>query len=81
MSVFRSAALAILVTASSVGSVCAAPNVLTGGANSTLRAHSYSSSYLQTYTPRPCLSREVLDNTRHAFYDSCTGAFIRVDVR
>lgn len=34
-----------------------------------------------TNTVRPCISREVLDNTRHAFYDSCTGAFIRADVR
>jgi hypothetical protein len=34
-----------------------------------------------TNTVRPCVSHEVLDNTRHAFYDSCTGAFIRADVR
>lgn len=34
-----------------------------------------------TNTVRPCISREVLDNARHAFYDSCTGAFIRADVR
>ena len=34
-----------------------------------------------TNTVRPSVCHEVLDNIRHAFYDSCTGAFIRVDVR
>ncbi len=77
----RSAALAVAVTITAVGSVCAAPNVLTRGTNVNTRAI-FSSPYAsQTAKQRPCVSREVLDNTRHAFYDSCTGAFIRADVR
>jgi hypothetical protein len=82
MSTFlRSAALAVAVTVTAVGSVCAAPNVLTKSTNVNARAI-FSSPYAsQAPKQRPCVSREVLDNRRHAFYDSCTGAFIRADVR
>jgi hypothetical protein len=74
-----SAALAIVVTVTAVGSVFAAPNVLTRGSMVVTKANTPYAS--QAAKQRPCVSREVLDNVRHAFYDSCTGAFIRVDVR
>lgn len=75
----RSAALAFLTIAPSIGSVSAAPNMLTGGPKITARATQFSPPFSQTYRPRTpaCFSREVLDRTRSAFYDSCTGAFIR----
>lgn len=75
----RSAALLALALAFAQGSAFASPL-------STSYTGRYAPSFAkqnQTFTKavRPCISREVLDNVRHAFYDSCTGAFIRVDVR
>jgi len=80
MSTFlRSTALAIVVTVTAAGSVFAAPNVLTRGSMVVTKANTPYAT--QAARQRPCISHEVLDNARHAFYDSCTGAFIRADVR
>ena len=77
----RAAALTIVVTATGMSSAWAGTGLLSQGPNVTTRVFTSSPYVSQTAKQRPCVSREVLDRTRGAFYDSCTGAFIRPFVR
>jgi hypothetical protein len=85
--ILRSAALALVVTAASIGSVFAGPSLSTNATTSLSPSFTQQKAKKLPSTTSftqnrmiPCMSHEVLDRARSAYYDSCTGAFIRVAV-
>jgi hypothetical protein len=85
--ILRSAALAVVITAASIGSVFAGPGLSTNATTSLSPSFTQQKALkvplTTSFTQKrmiPCISHEVLDRARSAFYDSCTGAFIRAAV-